>query len=335
MKNYLFHVGIDISKLKLDVVVIGCETPTLSDHFVVENTAKGVKKIIDYLLKKKINLDSTLFCCENTGVYTAPLSIYLNDKKYDYWVVPAIEIKRSKGISRGKNDKADAKDIALYSIRSLDKLKLSTVAEIEIQQLKLLHSEREKIVKTILLFGSFSENEGHLPIVVCKVVSGINQKMIKNSKLALKTIELKMKEILCKHSELKKKFDLAKSVPGIGDQTAMYLLITTKGFTAFDDARKFACYSGVAPFEYSSGTSVRGKTKVNHMADKKMKSLLQMCALTAVKYDPQMKAYYLKKKAEGKNAMLVLNNVKNKIISRVFCVVKRETPFASTYNFAS
>ena len=49
MKNYLFHVGIDISKLKLDVVVIGCETPTLSDHFVVENTAKGVKKIIDYL----------------------------------------------------------------------------------------------------------------------------------------------------------------------------------------------------------------------------------------------------------------------------------------------
>ncbi|MBC7439601.1 MAG: transposase [Flavobacterium sp.] len=335
MKNYLFHVGIDISKLKLDVVVIGSETPNLSDHFVVENTSKGVKEIVDYLIKKKIDPDKTLFCCENTGVYTAPLSIYLNGKKYDYWVVPAIEIKRSKGISRGKNDKADAKDIALYSIRSIDKLKLSTVAEIEIQQLKLLHNEREKIVKTILLFNSFLENEGHLPNVVCKVVLNINQKMIKNSKLALKAIELKMKEILNNHIELKKKFDLAKSVPGIGDQTAMYLLITTKGFTSFENARKFACYSGVAPFEYSSGTSVRGKTKVNHMADKKMKSLLQMCALTSVKYDPQMKAYYLKKRAEGKNAMLVLNNVKNKIIARVFCVVNRKTPFANTYNFAS
>lgn len=335
MKNYLFHVGIDISKLKLDVVVICSETPNLSNHFVVENTPNGVKEIIKYLLKKKIDIDTALFCCENTGVYTAPLSIYLNEKKYDYWVVPAIEIKRSKGISRGKNDKSDAKDIALYSMRNITKIKLSTVAEVEIQQLKLLHSEREKVVKTILLFNSFSENNGYLPVMVCKTVAGINAKILKNTKLALKEIDLKIKEIICKNLLLKQKFDLAKSVPGVGEQTAIYLLITTKGFTAFADARKFACYSGVAPFEYSSGSSVRGRTKVNHMADKKMKSLLQMCALTAIKHDPQLKVYYLKKKAEGKNSMLVLNNIKNKIISRVFCVVNRETPFVNTYNFAS
>lgn len=335
MKNYLFHVGIDISKLKLDVVVIGSETPTFSDHFVVENTPKGVKEIIDYLQKKKIDIGKTLFCCENTGVYTAPLSIYLNDKNYDYWVVPAIEIKRSKGISRGKNDKADAKDIALYSMRNIDKIKLSTVAEVEIQQLKLLHSEREKVVKTILLFGTFSENNGYLPAVVCKTAASINAKILKHTKLALKEIDLKIKEIICKDLILKQKFDLAKSVPGVGEQTAIYFLIITKGFTAFSDSRKFACYSGVAPFEYSSGSSVRGRTKVNHMADKKMKSLLQMCALTAIKYDPQMKTYYLKKKAEGKNSMLVLNNIKNKIISRVFCVVNRKTPFVNTSNFAS
>jgi transposase len=78
-----------------------------------------------------------------------------------------------------------------------------------------------------------------------------------------------------------------KSIPGIGEQTAVYLIITTKGFTAFKNWRQFACYSGVAPFEFSSGSSVKGKTKVNHMADKKMKSLLQMCALTALKYDPK------------------------------------------------
>lgn len=335
MKNYLFHVGIDISKLKLDVIVIGSETPTFSDHFVVENTTKGVKKIIDYLLKMKIRMDNTLFCCENTGVYTAPLSIYLNDKNYDYWVVPAIEIKRSKGISKGKNDKADAKDIALYSMRNIDKLKLSNVAEIQIQQLKLLHSEREKVVKTILLFASFSENNGYLPTIVCKTVAAINAKILKNTKLALKTIDLKIKEIINSDLVLKENFDLAKSVPGVGIQTAMYLLIATKGFTAFANARKFSCYSGIAPFEYTSGSSVRGRTKVSHMADKKMKSLLQMCALTAIKYDPQLKAYYLKKKAEGKSSMLVLNNIKNKIISRVFCVVNRKTPFVNTFNFAS
>ena len=154
-------------------------------------------------------------------------------------------------------------------------------------------------------------------------------------KLSLKKIELKVKEIINANEDLKQKFNLAKSVPGIGDQSALYILIVTKGFTAFSDSRKLACYSGVAPFEYSSGSSVRGRTKVNHMADKKMKSLLQMCALTAIKYDPQLKTYYLKKKEEGKNSMLVLNNIKNKIIQRVFCVVIRKTPFVNTFNFAN
>ncbi|WP_026705032.1 transposase, partial [Flavobacterium soli] len=94
------------------------------------------------------------------------------------------------------------------------------------------------------------------------------------------------------------------------------------------------CYSGVAPFEYSSGTSVKGRTKVSHLADKKMKSLLHMCALTAIKYDPQLKEYYNKKKAEGKNSMLVLNNIRCKIISRVFSVINRQTPYVNTYKFA-
>jgi hypothetical protein len=71
------------------------------------------------------------------------------------------------------------------------------------------------------------------------------------------------------------------------------------------------------------------------MADKKMKSLLQMCALTAIKYDPELKIYYNKKKEEGKSGMLVLNNIRCKIISRVFSVIKRETPYINIYKFAN
>ena len=146
MKKYLFHVGIAISKLKLDVVVISSENTNSVEHFIVDNTQKGVKSIINSLLKKKIDITTTLFCCENTGVYTFPLSAYLSEKNMDYCIVPAIEIKRSKGIARGKNDKTDAKDIAMYSIRNIDKLQLSKIAEKEIQQLRLLYTEREKIM---------------------------------------------------------------------------------------------------------------------------------------------------------------------------------------------
>jgi transposase len=335
MKNYSFYVGIDISKLKLDVVVIKKDTLNSTEHFIVENNLKGVKVILDFLAKKKIDTSQTLFCCENTGIYTNHLSYYLSEKKLDYWIIPAIEIKRSKGISRGKTDKTDAKDIALYSIRNIDKLNLSTIPEKEIQQLKLLFGEREKVIKSILLFESSKESEDFISKEIYKTISLVNSKTIKMLKNSLKALEAKMNEIIKNHTLLNKQFELIKSIPGVGSQTAMYFIIVTKGFKSFDNSRKFACYSGVAPFEYSSGSSIRGRTKVNHMADKKMKSLLQMCALVAIKYDPELKIYYNKKKEEGKNGMLVLNNIRCKIISRVFSVIKRETPYINIYKFAN
>ncbi|EIA07112.1 IS110 family transposase [Flavobacterium frigoris] len=334
MKNYLFYVGIDVSKLKLDVVVLNSKSINQTDHFIVENNQKGIKSIVTYLQKKKINLITTLFCYESTGVYNYPLNVFLSEKKIDYWVVPPLEIKRAKGLVRGKNDKTDAKDIAYYSLRNIDKLNLSSVPEKEIQQLKLLFSEREKLVKAILLFESSKENRGFMSKDVYKEIALINSKTIQNLKNSLKGIEKKMKAIIINTEQLKQQYDLVKSIPGVGEQTAIYFIIATKGFKAFKTWRKFACYSGVAPFEYSSGTSVRGKTKVNHLADKKMKSLLQMCAMTSIKYDPQLKEYYTKKKAEGKNGMLVLNNIRCKIISRVFAVINRQTPYINTYKFA-
>jgi len=335
MKNHLFHIGIDISKLKLDVVVIEKETPNVSDHFIVENNLKGIKRIVSVLKKKKIDLESVLFCFENTGVYTFPLSCFCSETKLDYWIVPAVEIKRSKGISRGKNDKTDAKDIAFYSIRNIDKLKLSILPETEIQQLKLLFAEREKLMKSLLMFESTKENKNYTPKAVYKSVQDVNLKTIQFLKRALKNIEKQMKEIIINQKELKQQFELMKTIPGVGERTATYFIIITKGFTAFDSARKLACYAGVAPFEYSSGSSIRARTKVSHMADKKMKSLLQMCALSAVKYDSQIKEYYIKKQKEGKNKMLVLNNIRSKIISRIFAVINRQSPFINTYKFAN
>jgi transposase len=334
MKNYLFYVGIDVSKLKLDVVILNSQSINQTDHFIVENNQKGIKSIVNYLEKKKINLVTTLFCYESTGVYNYPLNIFLSEKKIDYWVVPALEIKRAKGLVRGKNDKTDAKDIAFYSLRNIDKLNLSSIPEKEIQQLKLLFSEREKLVKAILLFASSKENIGYVSKDVYKEISLINTKTINNLQNSLKTIEKKMKSIIINNEELKQQYELVKSIPGVGEQTAIYFIIATKGFKAFKTWRKFACYSGVAPFEYSSGSSVRGRTKVNHLADKKMKSLLQMCAMTSIKYDPQLKEYYTKKKEEGKNGMLVLNNIRCKIISRVFAVINRQTPYINTFKFA-
>jgi transposase len=112
-------------------------------------------------------------------------------------------------------------------------------------------------------------------------------------------------------------------------------MIATRSFTSFGTWRQLACYAGVAPFEHSSGTSIKGRTKVSDIADKKMKSLLQMCVLSAVKCDKEIKGYYEKKKAEDKPTMLVMNNVRAKLLARAFAVIKRGTPFVNTQKFAA
>ena len=302
---------------------------------MIDNNPKVIKDFVKLLIKRKIDVNQILFCCENTGVYTNHLSYTLLDLELDLWIVPAIEIKRSKGISRGKNDKTDAKDISYYSYRNIDKLRLYKLAEMDVQKLKILYTEREKALKSLLLLETTKENREFVNKEVYKEVSIINQSLTNTIKKTINKIEKRIKEIIKSNQELNKQYKLIKSVPGIGEQTSLYFIIATKGFTAFKNWRQFACYSGVAPFEYSSGSSIKGRTKVNHMADKKMKSLLQMCAMTTLKYDPQLKEYYIKKKEDGKNSMLVLNNIRCKLISRVFAVVNRETPYINTYKFAS
>ena len=105
------------------------------------------------------------------------------------------------------------------------------------------------------------------------------------------------------------------------------MYVYTKGFTAFENAKQLACYCGVAPFEYSSGSSVRGRTKVHFMANKKLKCNLHMASLSAVKLDADLKHYYERKVAEGKSKLSVLNAVKNKLLARIIAVVNKQQEY--------
>lgn len=335
MKNYSVTVGIDVSKSKLDVRFILKTAGKDHPHLVVSNNEQGIKQILDFLTKKKIPKKEALFCFENTGLYSMPLAIFLNKKNIDYWEIPAIEIKKSKGIARGKNDKNDAKDIAFYAISNNHKLKLSQLPEEVILKLQLLYSEREKVLKAKIALETTSEATRFLPKEVTQKVMEINKQTVLKLKDSLQMVEAEIMRLIKSDEQMNKNYKLATSVVGVGQQNAVYLLIKTKCFTKFANWRKFACFSGVAPFEYSSGSSIRGKTKVSHFADKKMKSLLNMSAMVAISHDKEIAEYYSRKLAEGKNPMLVLNAVRCKILCRVFAVINRQTPFVNTRKFAA
>ncbi len=144
-----------------------------------------------------------------------------------------------------------------------------------------------------------------------------------------------IEQVIESDPELKRLYAIVTSVNGIGKVTAVQMIITTGEFTTISDPAKFACYSGVAPFSYISGTTVKGKMHVSHKANKEMKTLLHMCAIVAIQYDSDLKSYYQRKVEEKKNKMLVLNAVRNKLIWRVFACVRNNRLYQKVYDMAA
>ncbi|GAB2546457.1 hypothetical protein GCM10027085_42240 [Spirosoma aerophilum] len=116
----------------------------------------------------------------------------------------------------------------------------------------------------------------------------------------------------------------------MGVTVATEVIITTNEFKDITDPKKFACYAGVVPFEQSSGRK-RGKPQVSRIANKKVKALLHLAALSASLHSDEFKTYFNRKVAEGKNKMLVLNNIRNKIVLRIFACVRRGQKYENIY----
>lgn len=272
-------------------------------------------------------VEQWLFCLEHTGVYTMPLCCCLAEQNIAYTLVPAIEIQRSIGLKRGKNDKADAKVIARYAYLHRDSLRLHQMAEVKLQKLKQLLMFRERLMKAKKLFLMEEDDAQFLGKEITREVSKESRLLVRTFDKKIEQADEQIKALVQTDEQMKKCYDLATSVPGVGPQTTCFLIVYTRCFTAFDNARQLACYAGIAPFEYSSGSSVKGRSKVSHLANKKLKSLFSMGALNAKRSDKEIALYYQRKIAEGKNPMLVMNAIRNKLIGRIFATVKRGTPY--------
>ena len=130
---------------------------------------------------------------------------------------------------------------------------------------------------------------------------------------------------------LKENYLLVVSIKGVAMITAIALIIHTNNFEAFQTARQLACYCGVVPFEKSSGTSINKGNHISQLANKELKSLLTQCARCAVQHDKELSAYYTRKIAQGKKDRVVINNVRNKLIHRIFAVVNNKIPYRADY----
>lgn len=249
----LIRVACAISKATLDVAFCHRNSPDQFSHNQFENSTSGFKKLIDWLKKCKVNTANSFICMEHTGHYTLALCCFLQKERISFALVSPLHLKKSAGITRGKNDKIDAKRISQFACLHARILKAQQLPSIGLLKLKNLMAFRDRLVKTIVVLKNTIRDLKDISNLVDTTFiikeSAKQQKLIEQQ---IQHTEKQIELILKENEQLQKHFKLITSVVGIGLITAVAFLIYTQDFTAFENGRQFACYSGIAPFERSA-----------------------------------------------------------------------------------
>lgn len=324
-------VGIDLSKEKMDV-----RLHLVKQEEVFDNTKKGLRAMKVWIAKHVDKDITLLFCFEHTGMYGFQLLMFLEKENLEYVQESGLQVKRSLGIQRGKNDRIDAKRLAEYAYLRREQLRPQKLQSDQLLRLKNLLTLRSRMVRQRGGYmASVKEYKRYLDLKESDVMIRSQKEMMEVLTVQIEAIEKEMKEIIASDEKIRDQYELATSVKGIGLICACYMIALTNCFTDFKTWRKFACYAGSAPFEHQSGKSIMGRTKISHYANKQMKTLLTNAVKSAVQYDKELKQYYQRRIAEGKHKKVVVNIIRNKLISRVFAAVRRGTPYIELMKYAA
>jgi transposase len=326
MENVEHIIGADLSKKTIDLF-----SHSTNHHVCIENSQAGFKKLLHWLRQQQINTGEAMIVMEHTGLYSFCLETFLHQHQILFTKVNALAVKRSMGLVRGKSDKIDAKRLAVYGYEKRTQLVAEPPVSAELQRLQLLYSARERLVKQRVALLNALEEFINIGLAKRDPILLSQKRVIRNLEKEMLIIETEITRVIHQDESLRKNHSLLQSIKGVGKVLATATIIKTKNFTRFSNPRKFACFCGTAPFENSSGTSIRGRTKVSHLADKQMKTLLDLSAKAAIQFDKELKAYYQRRTTEGKPKMSTINIVRNKILYRMFAVIKRQTPFIEDY----
>jgi len=330
----VYTLGIDMSKKDFQAAL------TLDGaNFFEQVVANQPAAIASYFksMKKQVglSLQQLVVCLEYTGIYSAPLLRFLVQHQIKVCIEPALQIKQSQGMTRGKTDQIDARRIAQYAVRNRETLRFWQPPRTVIQKLQMLLTQRERLVKIRVQLEVPIKEIGEF------IEAGIAKMMQRNSLATQKAIakdigriETQIQDLVKSDETLCLQYKRATSVPGVGPFTALNVIIATGEFKRITDTKKFACYAGVAPFEHTSGSSIRGRTRVSKMANMGIKKLLHLAAVSATQHCDEIKVYYERKVAAGKNKMSVINAVRNKLITRIFMCIKQERMYQKNYRNA-
>ena len=326
MKKWKFTLGVDVSKQTLD---ISCSE--LNEHIKIKNGSAGFIQFLKWCRQLKIDLQDCFLVLEYTGGYEYKLLQFCEAHAIVYARIPGLAIKNSLGITRGKNDKVDSLRIAQYGEEKYKTLKPSKSLNTGIISLKELLSFRKRLVRENAGYKASIKEREHMYDANKKdlVIKALQRKQKVNDKI-IEDIEVEMMQLIEQDEQMKINYTLITSIKGIGKVNGLMTIAYTENFTSFNNPRSYAVYVGVVPFDHSSGTSIHGRKRVSHIANKELKQELNQAARSAMVWDKEMNNYAANK-MKTKCYKIVLNNIKFKLILRMFAVVKKGEMYVENY----
>jgi len=310
-------IGIDVSAATLDICI------KVNDSFtsvVINNQIKDIRNFL-----QPFQQQSVMIGMENTGRYNWAFYEALSGFEFTTYVISPLHLKKSMGLVRGKNDKIDAERIVHFLVKNYTELRPWVCPGSTIQKLKVLITERNYRIKSKRQLSTMDKDYAKMRTLgLERPLAKMNKRLKAALDAQILEIEKEIEQLLKGDPEIKKQVALIRSVPGVGKVLSWVIIAKTNGFSSIRTPREMACYCGVAPFEYQSGTSIYRRPAVSHLADKTLKSLLHMGAMSAIRLQNDLGEYYRRKVAEGKNKMSVINAVRNKIIHRIYAVIKNQ-----------
>lgn len=332
-------IGIDISKPWFDVSLLVVksfeEQPIQTKRF--DNNESGIKAFEKWLIKHGVSFDEqSLIVIENTGIYHRCLWAFCSDKNLPLFIGNAADIKWSFGIARGKNDKIDSIRLCNYAHKHSDTLKSSPKLNSKLLLLKDLMTSRTRLLSQRNSIRTYlKELKSVSDKSIQKLLEKAHKTALDGLDKSLGNIEAEIKKIIKEDEAILNNYNLLKTVPGIGPLVAIYIICCTSNFDIRISGKQLACYAGVVPFEHSSGISIKGRSRVHRMANKDLKKLLHLSALSCIRNYTEFRDYYERKKAEGKHSMSVLNAIRNKIVLRAVAVINNQQPYVNKLSNAA
>lgn len=326
-------VGIDISKEKLNVCMM--EEMRIIHEDELENSVRSIHKWLARMVRVTgCVMEDVVLCAEYTGRYIYPLTVACHEDDVFLWMEDPTRIKNSFGITRGKSDAVDARRIAEYAVRHQDKAVAYQMPEKELASLKILLSSRELLLADKKKYEAQISDQKHFMskedyAEQCRMLKDVISTLQKQ----LDNIDKRIDQLVASSEKLSHQVELLKTVDGVGQRIAVYMIVCTGAFTRFKNARQFNCYAGMVPFTYTSGKSIYSKAKVSQRANKQIKSLLHLAAVCVATHmkSSDYKDYYNRRVAEGKHPMCVLNIIRAKLVSRMFAIIQRDEKYSRDY----